>query len=606
MTEEYKKNILDYITNNVEIESGNNIPLFNDTSTISKSIRKDLTDEIGSGYTISGVINDQDNQIIIVYGYDTNDKGFIYLVDIDLNKITLIRNFASGSDLFRLIKLQQDEEGNYYGVSQETDKTARVLLLNNITAKLPNGEYRVILRRSYIIPNSSNYTFESSSFFSHQPLPTIKKVPGEATYYIIGGLGDDYSDLIRFKIIVGEENEWWTRNHLPFEDKYDLLIEKNGTEHILYMFSVYVDDSSQSSSEVEFKLEGDTLTTYRYGIIYSLSEGDERYAFSSVIAKNLNDVYVTITDYATQNTLLAKMGYVGTAYKALVMNTFEQNAIFVFSIANGTIITYHHHYDGSNHYAKVGIIQDSLYESNEVQLDYAYQEPCVIYNYNLLLIYLFATNNSTIEYTLDYNQNNYNGLPYNDYNQTIPRKARLYSNGEMVFARNLYNTTILNSTTTNTLNVPNTLLNGINIDLSNLVSETNSVMVSKDTNIVKNIYENLFINFVNTLNVIDEDTNNTYPGTANYITQNINTGTEANCNNTFVGKVRINYSTPITKRIIWVWNEDHYETSYGIDTREEVPTTVDFISDDNTIYLTKEITLESNKLYLAKQKLRIE
>ena len=123
----------------------------------------------------------------------------------------------------------------------------------------------------------------------------------------------------------------------------------------------------------------------------------------------------------------------------------------------------------------------------------------------------------------------------------------------------------------------------------------------------KNQYENLFVNFINKINVIDDDTDTLYPNAANYINENINTGNEQNNLSTFIGKVRINFTTPKIQTIQWTWNVDHYETSFTIYT-SEIPETIEFISnDETTTYLTKEISnLTTNKYYTISQKLRIE
>jgi hypothetical protein len=137
---------------------------------------------------------------------------------------------------------------------------------------------------------------------------------------------------------------------------------------------------------------------------------------------------------------------------------------------------------------------------------------------------------------------------------------------------------------------------------------TNKRLLYHLNNLTKNVYETLYINFINTLGVIDEDENETYPSTASYINQNINVGTQQNCNDTFVGKVQINYSSKsIVQSINWTYNTDHYETSFVVDALTESPSTIDFISnDETTTYITKEMDLATGHYYLVSQKLRIE
>ena len=115
------------------------------------------------------------------------------------------------------------------------------------------------------------------------------------------------------------------------------------------------------------------------------------------------------------------------------------------------------------------------------------------------------------------------------------------------------------------------------------------------------------MNFNNTINVIDEDTDILYPETANYINESINVGTEENCNSSSVGTVRINYSnSSLIQNITWNYVTDHYETSFVVDASVDDVSSIDFMSNDlSTVYLTKDISL-SNGYYSVSQKLRIE
>src|SRR5699024_2312095 len=99
-----------------------------------------------------------------------------------------------------------------------------------------------------------------------------------------------------------------------------------------------------------------------------------------------------------------------------------------------------------------------------------------------------------------YNSAYYNGTEYENVNSLIPSYGNLYdSNGEIIFSRNLYNMVINGSTTTSTIEIPNTMLNDTNIINEELVSQTNTSLVNESQLISKNIYELLYINFVNSI-----------------------------------------------------------------------------------------------------------
>ena len=207
---------------------------------------------------------------------------------------------------------------------------------------------------------------------------------------------------------------------------------------------------------------------------------------------------------------------------------------------------------------------------------------------------------------------NYNGIPYTNFNSLISQQGEIYSNNNFVFARNLYNKTINNNTTVSTIQVPNSYLNNIDLSVNKLLSETKTEIVNNDNVIQKNIYEMLFINYINTLNTIDEDENVLYNNTSNYINENINVGTETNMKSTFISKVKINYidNTFEIKKIFWTdIDSTHKYTKFSIYLNKEI-SNVDFISDDESqIYITKNFNdyeFEIGNTYTITQYLRIE
>ena len=606
MTNEFKKNILDYITNNVNEESGNNVPLFNQEKEYSGTVYSMIRTALGvsaSSIIISGDLIDNESQLTLLYGlYVINNsiKGFIYLLGQDMNEVQLITTHTTGSDLFPIDDMGQDEDGNIYAISTDGTPIMRVLLYNNIFTPV-NNTYIARLRQSYIVPNSSNYRAAQYTTFYSQKQKNIIKIPNEATYYLfLEDKNDNFNSLaIRFTINVGSTNEWVVIPLNINTEGYDILVEKNGEQEKLY----YYTNNLSTASNGEFRkylIENDTATLQ--ATIQTDLEDIEW-----CIAVSNNEQYIVGLDYPG-NVYIKK--YSNNTLTTIIQ--YEQNTVVRARKMNNFILTFSRKTQSLHvENAKVGILYNDILTESQVITTFPSRESFfAIYNFNLLSVFITAgayqTDEKTIKLTLDYYPLNYNGLPYSDYNQTKAVKGRLYSNGEMVFARNLYNTTLLNNTTTNVLNVPNTLLNDTEINVENLIGATNGVLVSNTLTITKNVYENLYINFVNSINVVDEDTDTYYPGAANYINQNINVGTQANCETTFASKVRINYSTPIEKNIAWSWNTDHYETGFGVDTSQEIPTSVDFISSEGNIYLTKTLNLVANKLYSIKQKLRIE
>ena len=627
-----KQEILDYITNNVEQTSGNNVPLFDDTVVINKTMKDTITqkleDELGNIEQSNQIdfLYDDESQLILIYGVyqQTGDtqvfRGYIYLVDKDLNEVGLITEFTSGTKLFAFSCIKQAEDKSLYAVSvdqlsSDYSTTPRMCLLNNVFISK-----NVVLRRSYIIPSTSATTaFDIQTNNVIKKRKAISKMPGESVYYILG-LRNYNNILIKFTINVGSENTWeyiyfpYTEVNYLRNNTLDYIIEKTEDGDKIYFYQA-TGISDNQYSILEYIAEGETVSVNRTitldykenpYIIYAPST-DNMYLVTTTDRLTSNDDYKT-TIYKIVNTTVSTIETYTMQYEAtysfdLHYSLNPTNNIFVYLLVCGKSKTGD---DLSQYY--IGIIQNDIpYHTNLI--DTKYNLATYLFttcSYNLLNLYQTGET-ETIKYTLDYNPNNYNGLPYSDYNQTVSKKGRLYSNGNMVFARNLYNKTLLNSSTTSTLQVPNTLLNDTEIDTENLIGETNKVIVNNTTPITKNVYETLYINFTNTLSVIDEDTDTYYPATSNYINQNINVGTQANCSDTFVGKVLINFSTPITQSIEWTWNVDHYETSLIIDCMNDIPNSIEFISnDETTTYITKKPSFTVGNLYVLKQKLRIE
>lgn len=599
MTNAYKNNVLDYVVNRVTEQTGTNMPLFDAGTTINISIINDIKTKLNAYRIVySNYIYDPDSQLLMYYGSykltedDDLKYGYVYIVDTNLNEVKMITNYASGGYLFPMVDIQKAEDGTYYALAY-SQGVARVLLLNNLFAKRPNGDYQVVLRASYIVPNSENYRFNDHTVFFYQPLPLIRKAPDKATYYIVGTQrANSYVDIIQFTINVGMENEWLIKPLNSTLYSYDVLLEKDK----FYVVGVDFDANFK-----EFDV-GENVILKRNFFTGNLD-------IEITIAKNLNEIYLSgydYDDYTTNfykvtGTTVTEIFEVLNRISDLVFNVEKINGIFVLK----KVLT-------DTKKAYLGILQDDTpYFSSAIDVENS-RWMYVVCNYNLLNLYMDTSNAdysspSTRKITLDYNPLNYNGNDYSNYNQTIPKKARLYSGGQMVFARNLYNRTLNGNTSTSTLQVPNTLLNDVTLNVENLISETDALINNKSTSITKNIYETLYINFMNTFNVKDEDTNTMYPNAASYINQNVNIGTKQNCNLSHIGKVAINYSDKtIIQNISWNYNDDHYETTFTIDCTQEVPT-IDFMSnDETTIYITKELDVNVGSYYVISQKLRIE
>ena len=191
----------------------------------------------------------------------------------------------------------------------------------------------------------------------------------------------------------------------------------------------------------------------------------------------------------------------------------------------------------------------------------------------------------------------------------------LYDDEGVIFARNLYNKTIYNNITESTLEVPNTMLNDITISGENLLGKTNYVLSQNDDEIEKNIYETLYINVFNKLNMINRnDPNNPImnnPG-AVYINNSVsNNPGETEYTNAQITKVRVNYTNgiSITKDIISseITNEIA-DIQFQITILSDI-LNIELISNDETAVYQRIVDVENyqiGKTYTISQKCHVE
>jgi hypothetical protein len=204
--------------------------------------------------------------------------------------------------------------------------------------------------------------------------------------------------------------------------------------------------------------------------------------------------------------------------------------------------------------------------------------------------------------------NGYVGEPYVNVDSLSPLYSNLYSNGSLVFSRNLYNISKQNNMSMSSVEIPNSYLNDTTITQNDLIGETNLELVNDTTNWTKNIYEVVDVNFLNTIRVIDEDTGTEYLESAIKLNNSTTDGGSTNYQNTPCNKFRINYndSTTSTDNFVWTSIDDtHKQTTISIYV-DKAMNSIDLISNDGTtIYLHIPLEVEVGKYYSINQKVRI-
>ena len=621
MTQDYKDNLLKYLTGNLDSGSGQNYPVFDENiETLNNNIYENVNNKLNNPYlmNILGKIYNSIYDDYLIYGYyeevSGGDRyGFIYLVDGDLNEIQMITTFSSGTRLYPITALNQDENNNIYGLSGNDDVSphvSRVLLFNNIfTSGLISGNYEAILRNDYIVP----YNYNQSPYRQNR----IIKSPESSTYYMIFRDNDNLrTKIVKFTINVGAENEW-VQAEIPYTfatTRFDVKLDKSSGEEVVHYYTIS-DDSSGVYRD--YIINGENVTLNK-----EISLGSPANALiSQVFVKDIDNIYLYIVYQSTGVNTIYKI--VGNQLKKIYeiqsqpsATAFYVTTVTLFEINNG-LFFFEKYRELPNYNISIGYISsDDSYIKHLVgtytgtaapSAGYEYVDFYYKNNYNLVNLYapMYSDTDTTKKITIDYNSINYNGEGYTNVNSLVPNKARLYdSNNKMIFARNLYNKVINANTTISTLNIPNTNLNNIIIYNQSLIGETNYVLMNNQEEITKNIYENLNINFYVTLRMINNnDPNNQIFNQVGSNRINSSVSSVKDYNNAKATKIKINYSDNTNKILnidFTITAQDCY-TEFMIYIDKEI-SSIDFVSnDENTIYNTIRPEFEIGKYYKISQ-----
>lgn len=640
MTEDFKSKIIAYLCGKYEIQMGENKPTIEEIKDTTNNFTDNLFEAIKNagievynlyifGTFQSRNANDEGLDKTIIYGVvdDVNRQinGFVAIADINFNLVQLITKYSSGVRIERLLCLDVDETGNLMGVESRGTgtgtETKRFLLLNNPTVKLPQeAEYQLKIRSAYNLP--SNLQQYSYSF--------IKRRIGGGNYLMYGaekvGSGNYTPIVIELTINVGSENEWKLYQ-----------TSGSGTSSTDY-FLTDVWQSWDSENNLDFQMIGRLQNTNLFVYtkdndsisvsIIPVIDSIETFLLGTAKIKQKNDFYVLSFQYINSgsNGLCEIFNVKNRVVEKIYVNEFTVNNFseyedygnFEMKIQGNDINVFILCcVDVSTFDLYIGrIANNKVYLVEKKAINQPIPNPIVFYNVTKqfnLYNYQFQLINSLYSTLEIYNENNYNGLPYQGLNSMIPNYGILYNNSNIpVFARNLYNKTISGRTTQSTIEVPNTFLNDEIITKENLIGETNSILISNSNTVAKNIYETLDVNFINSLQIRnDNDENNKVLNSTGASRLNNSISETIDYDNAKALKLKFNYSDG-TNNIIQlnpIQVDKIDDTTYMYDIDIYVPkeiTNLQIISnDETTIYQTITSTFEVGKFYNITQMVEI-
>lgn len=646
MTDEFKKTMLDYLTGNLKNEEGTHEEIIREINEIPREKWEGFTpsrNEI-ENFKYEGLIKVKNSQLFVEYGgFKTKDgdiRGIITILTSDFIPIKTFYQYDSGTYLRYIQCMRQEDDGTFYAVdcpdfpqdenwsSTQTEK--RFIMLNNFTQQI-NEEYVLKLNKSYIMPYKSLYCRK------------MFKDPNSAHYVLCcsvltGQSNPTYAKtrIIELKVNVGSSNEW----------------SYNDTNDGYLMGDSYVEFDSDSKSFIEVILTLNQTSNRNVGI-WTKNFNDSNYTYKNVYAFSFQP-YIDSFTMENQSVFLNKDEIYFVQNNQHWGNTGKVESkyigLYYYNNENSQFKTIYEKYLGEYDYCNLESIyitqnNNDLYiqyntnvNNEERKADYYFQrldnewKPILIgkdkpfwyvrrsiyaeNNYNLLSIILasqFVYNTRDfyiVNIKENYNSSNYNGEPYVNDNALIPNSAELYSDSELIFARNLYNKTINNNTTVSTVEIPNTYLNNVNITNKNLLSQTNLHLVKDNNLLQKNIYETVFLNFINAILVADKNTTTQIfnQQASTFINSAINSNDGYNQAQIYP-KIRLTYQDYSTKEISFEY-QNQQETLTNIVFSVYVDKLIQYAeimsNDQTTIYQTIDLSgLELNKYYVVNQKLEV-
>lgn len=651
MTEEAKKNLLDYMLGKLPNESGAEKEIFKYQGEIPYSEWKN-TDILPSGWNnfhYEGIIQVQNSELLILYGgyqvYQTKEvRGIITILNKNFKPLKSIFQYDSGTYLRYIQCMGQAEDNTFYAIDcpdfpadQEwsfTTSQKRFLMFNNFTQQI-NNDYVLTLQKSYIFP-TDYFNFYCQKLF---------KDNSSAHYVMVGSYlrnqdSPDYDGIriVELKVNVGSENEW---NKID-DDSTGWLLGDSYVEFQddNFYLKILLNDTTSSSRELYLWTKDFSAT---YPSLKSIMTFDFHPYVDSVNYKNQsvflnkNELYFVQNNQRWGITGQSAPKNIGLYYYNIQSGDFKKiyehylgdfdfcnlESIYIFENNNDVYVEYNNNINSTENTRMADYyfqrITGNKWEpqlvASQKYFEYDKRALFITTEFNLLNIYLYQTWPGWTRwfyYNIKeiYNENNYNGESFINKNSLNSNSSILYSDNVPVFARNLYNKTQNGSTTTSTIEIPNNYINDTLVDQKDLMSVNNNTIISDTNGFTKNVYETVYLNFVNTISVVNQNEAQSVYNNAVATKLNTSINNPTDYDDLKLTKYRINYqdgTNSVSTLQATLQDDGSYELLMTFYLSKQA-SSLDLISEDeNTIYLTYNLTNTdfNNKYYSFKQRVRI-
>lgn len=660
MTEEYKKELLNYVLGKLDDKSPKNEPLIKQVSKISNGMEdfiKQYYPELGSRWDVSTLLTRGDYIITIINDYFWGEdvpigklgrwkKTFIVVMDKNYSPVKFIDSYSSGTlfNMFSNLNTDDDGAGNIYITDtifndDFTINRRRVLIINDFTLT----DFEVRLLNSYDVPKYNNKIIN---------VMQLTKNVSEGKYFMIYSDSDSSGGALEFVNNVGSENEWnfypytgsknikwygfqkgvatWTDDKLNFKIFCDYEISPDNNNNSIAFVTL-----KNSEGEVKTTIDDKSFNLpsecKNVGQMVGLSITGNKALLEAISTKPELDKTGYIIEYnldtADYSIRYAKEDYI---YNVIDDHTYESSSdSFELFQVNGQLYFIRNYKYYRNIHNDDWSISNDEYFNNDLYLYQIFddevfefyikdleQEKNTDYQLaisNLYNLYEFGLifQKYIINIKEIFNNFNYNGYPNNSKNCLVPNSVELYSNSDLVFARNIHNISINDNFTISSVEIPNNYLNDIDLTCKNLISKTNLKMIDDKKIFNKNIYENVFLNFINSIQVINKIGNQ-------HIVNNLaSSGLNSAVNTTnqydkmkLYSKAILYYQDSTTKEITFeVKRLSELSADLFLAFKlDKYADKIEFVSNDKTIiYHTIDLSnLETEKTYSLKQSVEID
>lgn len=628
MTEEFKSLLLKYLTGNITLEEGNNTPQFGATEVIVDELNTYINEHyVGSSDPFIVDFqksNTNNNYLFFGTGSDTKLFGFVIILDENLNIIYSTNEYSSGAKIGHILNVKQNPDGTYYLIEERyTDRKRRIVTLNNISQINPmTNTYSVVIKKSYIFSDTINDT-----------MTIIGSIRDENSgkYFVFGNrINGVNSNPYAFELIVnvGQDNEWKVYDYV--QTPATILTVYNGwaswSNDGNINFKIIGGDLDNTGKIYVYSKSGDNIgtpTTYNIQksgqILMSaviLNESTSYILVSNVTNTSFSDYFQTYYLYILKNDVLKQIYASDTKSRFQVDYNFFRNITTDYI---NTYISFNLKESSGNYKFYVGlVIEENVYvaeltDINSTMINADFYSQIAFNTYNLYE-FIFQTGDRAFRLKFTFDKNGYNGIAYENINSLVPKMGKLYNaSNNLIFARTLYNKSVSNNTTISAIEIPNTFLNNIQITKEELLGETNKILNNKSQAITKNIYETLNLNFINSISMSNNNTEETILNQNGASRLNRSSSNDLDYENAKATKIRINYVNgssfiqKLGKNQIELIDEKTAMYEFVIFVKNDIENIQIISEDEQTVYQEiTNLTLEKNKFYSIMQMVEVE